>query len=354
MWGTHKKRLSSLHSANGLQQELVAKFDEELKKVIEEVRGAEDGIMRFEDKVKAEQRVQATLTEEMHVAERERKTADSQNEELRRRILEVQEHTEANNSRRNAMYHKLNEMATCVKTEHDTAEFSAEAAIKVAASLRFDHDAERQRWQLTRQAHDDLQKHVSSTYDLCVESKVDRDLARAQWSEMKAELVDLNADLRRLMDDLNHSKDHLAQKMRRRVQLESDFCALKEEHATAIASHETLEEQFKMRKGALITVVQDLEKRKVLVGQEIDEFERTFEDAKVEREHLTAQNDAAQEHLAKFLPEYFQLQKEHSAKRRELEMTRRRHEMTTWEIRKIHRDLEGLSRSYEPLTPLAF
>lgn len=349
MWGSHKKKLQSLHLLTEIHKESIEKSEEELRFVNKDLQQAADTTQRVEAELQSEQDEHAKIEGELRRMQREREAADLASEGLWRRIQDAQEELAAAAARRQNMFKELAEEERIVKVEHDAAERSADAAVKETIALRTAHDAERKRWHLTRQAHDELQKQVASTQDLCGHTKVDRDAVREQWSKAKDELSHLGVEKRRLLADHALSQQQLDTESQRRAQLGDELRCLNEEHSKATETHRELEERFKMRKGALTTVAQDLERKKVVIHAEIEDFQKMFEDAKAERERLMAQNDMTQEELAAFLPEYFKLQTAHSARRRELEMVRRRHEMLLWEQHKIHRDLNSLTRSYEPL-----
>merc|ERR1711957_253096 len=80
---------------------------------------------------------------------------------------------------------------------------------------------------------------------------------------------------------------------------------------------------------------------------ELASFSKRFQDAKEQRDRHLGEHAIAKDSVNKLLPEYFQMQVEHTERLRKLEAQRRKNEQLNWEHHKVHRDLGMLAKSYD-------
>lgn len=278
----------------------MGKHQEELDKLSSDVVRLTADVERMKAEMAREAEEQEVARAEIAAMETENAKAVKESQELKLLINEIQDQSEAAIQERDALYKELADEEAAIREERQAAEETAEAALNDAAEVRAAQEAERKKWQASRQAHDDLQNQVQMHADLCSSAKTQRDEAKVNLGKAREELNDLEIMHRRLKEEFRMVEEGVKKERERKEKLQKNIGAVEGEHALVTKAHRELEDRFRMRKGALATVSTDLERKRHHIQGEIEEFQRRFQEAKEVRDTVLVEQDGAHDSVGQF------------------------------------------------------
>lgn len=305
-------------------------------------------IKRIAEIIETERREQALAEQEKARLVMETAAARQELTQLRQDIAEAKEAADTARARKERLLADVADAESMVHREHLAAEASAAAARTSASVLQQEHEKERARWQALRSQHEELRLQLEATQQQCDHARSQRNEAKKLHTVTCDELRELRLTHTRMEAEHAETEAMLSKENATRQELDNEISALDQQHGQIMTSCKELDASNKDRQDVLRQVREDLGRKQEALHVQLKEFETRFDTAKVAREQTQLEHDGAREQLSSLLPEYFKLQTDHTVKRRETEQVRREHEMLGWEHHKVQRDLDMLSKSYDP------
>lgn len=266
---------------------------------------------------------------------------------LRERIgAECRAAAEAGGEREAAMA-ELDGLEVLARQCHEDAAAATATAVRRAAELLEEQEAEGQRLQAARGAHEALRREVEAGTEACEQALVERDRAREALVSAQDQVDDLGRGQRHLAEESTRAAGQLQRQEGERDELGEEVRALEAECARAVQGLLAAEEERRQRQFALAAAREELGARQRGFQRELVDFEEQLHGAGCQQEQVAEEHGRLREALSALLPEHFRLQAEQACRGSELERARQEREQAAWEHHQLGRDLAVLARSYD-------
>lgn len=347
MFGGSRKKLQAVEALISTTQQDIASKNGELGKVVAEIERLEQETKTLEEEVEYERREQSLAEAENARLKMELEQAIAESESLKDKITKSTFAADEAREEKDRLTAELARHEEIVREEHRAVEAAADAALREAARLHAEQESERLKWQEVRNAHEDLRKQIEEAAQRCEEIKAHRDAARTDWQVAKDSYQSLQMIHKRLEQDNARTEEELKEQLSQKKLLEEELQSLDQQHRQVREEHLSLEREQRDRKFVLDSVSTNLSDKRGHLQKELVDFQEQFEKAKAHRDRIVAEQVNLRQTTNVLLPEYFQLQAEHSAKSREFEQVKRDRELMGWEQLKVQRDLGVLASTYD-------
>jgi chromosome segregation ATPase len=342
------KKLQALTEANAQRKAELDKLEERENSLKREKTVIEEDIQRSAEVIDKERRDQAKHEREKAHLIAEAFSSREKLATLRENIAQAKDLTERARARRAQLLEEVSGAEKLVQTEHLAAEDCADQARQRAMQLQKDHVAERDRWEAMRGQYEEMNRQIDASANDNNAARQKRDEMKRACMDVAAELRDLKARYQRLEADCLSTEDTVKEEEAVRSELDAELQRLDTEQGQKMVDYKELEETNNGHIFALKETKVELENQRHGLSDQLRHFEERYEKAKLLQEQIQLEHEKVRETLAELLPQYFKLQTDHTARRREMEYARRDHEILSWEHYKINRDLEMLCKSYDP------
>lgn len=355
MWGKSRKKLANINALITTTSQDIGRGQMETTRLARDIEQCDQETRMIESHIEAQKKEQEGVQAENAQLAQAIKRADAEVAALRERIRLSKVAADDARREREALVTELATYEDLVREEHAVAGAAADAAHQTASDIQVEQEAERQQWQAARLRNEELRREAEAARLQCEEARAARDRAKAGWAVAREELHELQRAQRHLAEDNRRTEELLVEQQALRHQLDEELAALEAQCLQAAEAHRALEVDRRQRQFVLETVSESLAEKRGRLQRELDVFHEQFEKAKLTRANIAGEQAQVCDTMSTFLPEHFRLQTEQAAKSRDLEQARRERELLGWEQRKVQRDLQMLSKSYDVgfLPPLA-